>query len=176
MQTTRLAQFGSIDETRDPDYFVRFLDAACASASVQAYKRRLLELLDPRGGQRVLDVGCGTGDDVREMAKLVGAGGLVVGIDNSQAMIGVAWQRATGTNLAVEFHVGEALALPFEAGRFDSCLADRSLMHVPDAARALAEMTRVTKPGGRIAVYEVDFETLVIDVDDRVLARKIVNS
>ena len=48
-------------------------------------------------GRRVLDVGCGTGDDVREMAGLVGAAGLVVGIDNSQAMIAVARQRTTGT-------------------------------------------------------------------------------
>jgi hypothetical protein len=49
-------------------------------------------------------------------------------------------------------------------------------MHVPDASRVLAEMARVTKPGGRIAVYEVDFETLVIDAEDRGLARKIVNT
>jgi ubiquinone/menaquinone biosynthesis C-methylase UbiE len=176
MEATNLAKFGRIDETADPNFFVRFLDAASAAASVQVYKRRMLELLELRPGSRVLDVGCGTGDDVREMAKHVGAGGRIVGIDNSQAMIGVARQRAEGTENPVEFRVADVMELPFGAASFDSCRADRSLMHVPDAGQALAEMARVTKPGGRIVVYEVDFETLLIDAADRVLTRKILNT
>jgi len=174
--STQLAEFGRIDTTPDPTYFVRFLDAAGASASVQAYKRRLVELLDLRPGQRVLDVGCGTGDDAREMACIVGANGRIVGIDNSRAMIAVAQERGTGTEKSVDFRVGDAHDLPFESESFDVCRADRSLMHVPDARRALAEMTRVTKPGGRLAVFEVDFGTLLIDADDRPLARKILST
>ena len=60
--------------------------------------------------------------------------------------------------------------MPFEADRFDGCRADRSLMHVPDPRRALAELQRVARPGGAVVVCEVDFETLVIDAGDRVLA------
>jgi SAM-dependent methyltransferase len=174
--STRLAEFGQIDTTPDPTYFVRFLDAAAAAPSVQAYKRRLVELLELRPRQRVLDVGCGTGDDAREMARMVGANGRIVGIDNSRAMIAVARERAKGTEVSVDFRVGDAHDLPFESESFDSCRADRSLMHVPDARRVLAEMTRVTKPGGRLAIFEVDFGTLLIDADDRLLARTILNT
>jgi ubiquinone/menaquinone biosynthesis C-methylase UbiE len=176
MEKARLAEFGSIDQTADPDFFIRFLDSTSAEASFQAYKRRMLELLDLREGHQALDAGCGTGDDARTMALAVGPGGRIVGIDNSQAMIAVAQQRAAGTGFPVEFRVEDVLHLPFAAESFDACRADRSLMHVPDPRLALAEMMRVTRRGGRIVVYEVDFETVVIDADNRVMARKVVNT
>jgi ubiquinone/menaquinone biosynthesis C-methylase UbiE len=176
MQKTRLEEFGRIDQTTDPNYFIRFLDVACAQDSFQTYKQQMIEWLQIQPGGRLLDVGCGTGDDVRAMARLVGGMGDVVGVDNSQAMISEATQRLADTHLPVEFHLADATALPFEADQFDGCRADRSLMHVPDAERALAEMVRVAKPGGRIVVFEVDFETLVIDVADRPLARKVIHT
>jgi ubiquinone/menaquinone biosynthesis C-methylase UbiE len=176
MARPHLAEFGSIDQTADAGYFVRFLDAACAAESFQAYKRRLNELLDVRAGRRFLDAGCGTGDDARAMAALVAPDGLVAGIDNSQSMIDVARQRAAGTGLPVEFTVADVLHLPYDADSFDGCRADRSLMHVPDARQALAEMLRVTRPGGRVAVYEVDFGALTINAADRQLGRRIINA
>ncbi len=171
-----LAEFGRIDSTANADYFVHFLDAACAQASFQAYKNRMNELLELAPGRRVLDVGCGTGDDVRIMAALVAPGGQAVGVDNSRAMIAEADKRSAATDLPTAFHLADTLALPFETASFDASRADRSLMHVPDPARAIAEMRRVTRPGGRIVVYEVDFGALTIDADDRVLARKIINT
>jgi ubiquinone/menaquinone biosynthesis C-methylase UbiE len=173
--STRLVEFGKIDHAADPSVFFRFLDDASAEASFQAYKRQLLDLLAPAPGLRVLDVGCGTGDDVRAMAALVGPAGKSVGVDNSRLMIDEARRRAGDGDPAVEFHVAEATALPFADGTFDACRADRSLMHVPDARRVLAEMARVTKPGGRVAAYEVDFETLVIAPGERGLARRLVH-
>jgi SAM-dependent methyltransferase len=133
-------------------------------------------LLGLPGSLRILDVGCGTGDDARQMAALVNGTGRIVGVDNSLAMIAVAQERAAGQRLAVEFQVAEALALPFDAASFDGCRADRSLMHVPDPRLALSEMVRVTTPGGKVVVYEVDFETIVIDTPERTLARRIVNT
>ena len=176
MTTPRLAQFGKIDQTADADYFIRFLDEACAQASVQAYKRHLLEILDLRPGTRVLDVGCGTGDDVRAMAPQVAPGGIVIGVDNSQMMIAEACKRVAGTGLPAEFRVADVLKLPFDDHHFDCSQAERSLMHVPDAEKALAEMKRVTKPGGRIAIFEVDFGALTIDAEDRALGRTIINT
>ena len=174
--TTHLAEFGRIDQTRNADYFIRFLDEASAQPSLQAYKRHMMELLDLKAGMKVLDVGCGTGDDVRAMAPRVAPGGLLVGADNSAAMIAEARKRAEGSGLPVAFHEADVLKLPFDADHFDCTQADRSLMHVPDAAGALAEMWRVTRPGGRIAVFEVDFGTLTIDADDRALGRAIIQT
>ncbi len=176
MSQTFLGEFGRIDQTGDPEYFVRFLDTACAQASVQAYKRRLKEWLELAAGKRVLDVGCGTGDDVREMAGEVSPGGQIVGIDNSAAMIAVAHQRKTAGENGTDFEVADVLNLAFATETFDAVRADRSLMHVADVDRALSEMVRVTKVGGVVAIYEVDFETLVIDADDRGLARKIAHT
>jgi ubiquinone/menaquinone biosynthesis C-methylase UbiE len=174
MSNTDLAQFGKIDQTGDPAHFVSFLDAACATESFKVYKRQLLEWMRFSTG-RALDVGCGTGDDVREMADAVGSRGHVVGVDNSVAMIDEAKRRAVGVN-NVEFVSGEATALPFPDGSFEATRADRSLMHVPDALRVMQQMVRVTRPGGRVVVFEVDFETAVIDVEDRVLTRKVIHT
>jgi ubiquinone/menaquinone biosynthesis C-methylase UbiE len=174
VEQTSLAEFGRIDRTGDPAHFVRFLDAASAEGSFQAYKRLLGQFLNLEPGVRLLDIGCGTGDDARAMAELVGPNGRVVGVDNSQAMITEAEKRAAGQPLSVEFRVADALHLPFPDDSFDGVRADRSPMHMPDPRQALAEMVRVVKPDGRVVVYEVDFETLVLDVDEKALARKMV--
>jgi ubiquinone/menaquinone biosynthesis C-methylase UbiE len=175
MSDTSLSEFGKIDRTGDPGAFVRFLDAACAHESFQAYKQHLLTCLNLGPGSQVLDIGCGTGDDVRDMASVVAPGGVCVGVDNSRAMIDEARRRA-GANSGIEFHVAEASALPFADSKFDASRADRSLMHVPEPRRALAEMIRVTRPGGRVVVFEVDFGTVVIDTDERELAGKIIRT
>jgi ubiquinone/menaquinone biosynthesis C-methylase UbiE len=174
VEQTSLAEFGRIDRTGDPAHFVRFLDAAGAEGSFQAYKRLLVQLLNMQPGTHLLDVGCGTGDDARAMAELVGANGRVVGVDNSQAMIAEAERRGTGKPLPIEFRVADAMHLPFADNSFDGARADRSPMHIPDPRQTLAEMVRVVKPGGRVVVFEVDFETLVLDVDEKALAREMV--
>lgn len=175
MTNTSLAEFGRIDGTGDPGAFVQFLDAACANESISAYKRHLLTCLRLEPGARVLDVGCGTGDDVRAMADLVGPSGRAVGVDNSVAMIAEA-QRRAGPRASAEFQVAEAVTLPYADDHFDATRADRSLMHIPESRRALAEMVRVTRPGGRVVVFEVDFGTVVLDSPERELARAVIQT
>ena len=67
-------------------------------------------------------------------------------------------------------------ALPFPADTFDVCRAARVLEHLPDAAPALAEMVRVTRPGGRIVVFDFDWDTLIIDHPDKDTTRTFVLS
>jgi ubiquinone/menaquinone biosynthesis C-methylase UbiE len=176
MDKPKLFGFTDVDQTNDAEYFIRFLDEASADESFQAYKQHSFALLDLQAGQRVLDVGCGTGDDARTMARRVAPGGGVVGVDGSQSMIAVARQRAEGCGLPVEFQVADAQQLPFADDSFDASRADRIFMHLETPAQALREMMRVTRPGGRILVYEVDFETVTVDLPDRGRTRKIVNA
>jgi ubiquinone/menaquinone biosynthesis C-methylase UbiE len=176
MTQHQLVGFGNIDQTADPQYYIRFLDTAGANASFQAYKRRTAELLEPRPGSRFLEVACGTGDDALALARQVGDTGRVVGIDVSAAMVTEARKRAASAGLPAEFHVGDAQRLDFPDAGFDGCRCDRSFMHIPDPRQALAEMTRVARPGAPIVVYEVDFETLTLDAPDRSLARKVMNT
>jgi ubiquinone/menaquinone biosynthesis C-methylase UbiE len=176
MDKHKLFGFTDVDRTNDPDYFIRFLDEASAEESFQAYKQHSFTLLDLQPGQHVLDVGCGTGEDARVMAQRVAPGGRVVAVDGSQHMIAVARQRAEGCALPVEFQVADAHRLPFADNSFDASRADRIFMHLDSPAQALAEMLRVTRPGGRVLVYEVDFETLTLDLFPREHTRKIVHT
>ena len=71
--------------------------------------------------------------------------------------------------------MGDAHRLNFPDGTFDGCRAARVLQHLADPARAVTEMARVTRSGGRIVVGEPDWETLVLDAPDRALTRKILH-
>jgi ubiquinone/menaquinone biosynthesis C-methylase UbiE len=167
--------FRAVDHTTDPDFFVRYLDTAGTQEQIQTFKRRTFELLEVKAGYHLLDVGCGTGDDVRALAPLVGSTGRVVGVDTSATMIAEARKRTEGLNLPVEYQVGDAQHLDFAENTFDGCRAERVFMHVENPRQTLAEMIRVTRPGGRIVVLDPDFETLVIDAADRSLTRRILN-
>lgn len=164
--------FADVDRTSTPSEFIEYLDAASALEAVAAYKRLTIARLGVKAGDRVLDVGCGTGDDVAALAAIVQPTGTAVGIDASSAMIAEARRRAARAVLLV----ADVQRLPFDDESFDRCRADRTLMHVADVDLALAEMVRVTGRGGRIVVSEPDWETLVIDAEDRALTRQLANT
>jgi ubiquinone/menaquinone biosynthesis C-methylase UbiE len=169
-------QFSAVDRTNDPGFFVRFMDEGHKLPAIKESKGLLLRRLALAPGESVLDVGCGPGIDVLEMVDLVGPTGRLVGVDASSAMVAEARRRAEDVTVPVSFEVGDVQAIPFPDGTFDACRAERLLMHVPDAARAVAEMARVTRPGGRVAVFDFDWDTLIIDHPDKVTTRTFVQS
>lgn len=162
-------------ETQDPALrdFIAFLDGARRIPSVQEQKHIIFELLHLRSGEKVLDIGCGTGDDVRDMAQLVGAAGWCVGIDQNAAMIEVARTRSEGKHLPVEFYQGSIYTLNFADNTFDVTRAERVFEHLHEPERALQEMIRVTRPGGRILIASPDMDTNIIDHPNRPVTRKI---
>jgi ubiquinone/menaquinone biosynthesis C-methylase UbiE len=168
--------FTQVDRTKDPDFFVRFMDEAQKPRAIQASKRLMLERLVLEKGAAVLDVGCGPGTDVFDMVDLVGPAGRLVGLDASEVMIAEARRRATDLHVPITFEVGEVQALPFADATFNVCRAQRLLEHLPDAARAIGEMVRVTRPGGRILVFDFDWDTLIIDHPDKDTTRTIILS
>jgi len=142
-----------------------------AAAELAAVKRELDMLLNVSADDAILDVGCGTGADVLALAAKVGPAGRVVGIDSSEQLIAQA--RATSPGLPVEFHQGNAGELPFADGTFDAVRSERVIEHVPDPSRALSEMLRVLKPGGRLLVCDPDHGMWALDMTDRRLTRRI---
>lgn len=117
--------------------------------------RRLVERLEVEEGARVLDVGCGTGRLTRWIAERVGPRGDVVGVDPLEERIAVA--RSHGG--AVRFEVGQAEALDaFEDASFDVVVLSSVLHWVADKAKALAEIRRVLRPGGRLGVTTTPHE------------------
>jgi SAM-dependent methyltransferase len=165
--------FTSVDDQSDPDAWVRLLDRLGEEPFYAAYKARVLELLAPVAGGRYLDVGGGTGAAARSLREVVrresvGAEALAVVLDRSVAMARAASRRETG---AV---AGQAEALPFADASFDGAWADRTVQHLADPGRALAELVRVTRPGGRLVVVDPDYDTQVVDVEDQELARRVL--
>lgn len=120
----------------------------------QRWRRRLVKLSGALPGDEVLDVATGTGDLALLFRERVGRAGLVVGIDFSRPMIDIAASKAKAKGLSVEFREADALKLPFGDDEFDVASIAFGIRNVDDPARALREMARVLRPGGRIAVLE----------------------
>lgn len=108
----------------------------------------LIDRVDPQPEMPVLDVACGTGAVARLIAPKVRPG-RVVGFDLNPAMLEIA--RSLGIE-GVEWHEGDATSLPFPDAEFDVVLCQQGLQFMPDKAAAAAEMARVLRPGGRVAI------------------------
>lgn len=114
---------------------------------------RLLELLQPAPGSTLLDVGTGTGAVALQATPWVGPEGQVTGSDVATAMVSLARQAAAGKGIAgVTFRRMDAEKLDFPDGSFDAVTCAFSLFQFPDMSRALAEMWRVLKRGGRLGL------------------------
>jgi demethylmenaquinone methyltransferase/2-methoxy-6-polyprenyl-1,4-benzoquinol methylase len=111
--------------------------------------RRLAAAAVVRPGDRVLDAACGTGD--LAVADLRAGAGRVTGLDFSPRML----ERARRKAPRVEWVEGDLLALPFEDGTFDAATIGFGVRNVVDLERALGELHRVLRPGGRLAILEI---------------------
>jgi len=134
---------------------------------LQELQLEALGELDPSPGDRLLDVGCGSGAAVRAAAATVDR---AVGVDLSQGMIDRARELA-GATPNVEFLVADAEALPFEDAAFTMLLCTTSFHHYPNPGGAVAEMARVLTPGGRIVIADMVSDRLIMRVFDQVLRR-----
>lgn len=165
-----LGGFTDVDGSGRPEAYAAYLDGAREVEAVRRWKERSFEALDPRPGAVLMDVGCGTGDDVLRLAELV-PGGRVVGVDPSERMLAEGHRRATAAAAdapppaAVEFVRGVVPGLPAADGSLDGVRAERTLLHVADPGAAMADMARALRPGGRLVVAEPDWGTLVVDAE-----------
>jgi len=169
-----LMSFNRIDETENPGEFIAFLDIAARNKGIIAMKRRTYELLDARDGQRILELGCGTGDDARKIAEKISPAGSLIAVDKSKALIDEARSRSRQKNDSVEFIVGDATNLDLESATFDACRIERTLIHISEPAAAMSEIVRVLRTGGSLVAYEPDLEAYVIDSSYRELTRRIL--
>ena len=115
------------------------------------WRERAADLSRVGPGAAALDVCCGTGDLALELARRVGPGGRVVGLDFSAPMLELAREKSG----AVRWVQGNALELPFEDGEFDAATVGFGARNVVDLRRGIAEMARVVRPGGRVVILEI---------------------
>lgn len=124
------------------------------NSSLNRVRNRTLRGARLRSGQRVLDVGAGTGLLCLEAARRIGADGLALACDISLDAVRECSRSARAQSLGVAAVVGEATALPFPDSSFDRVLTRSVLIYVEDKRSAIREFRRVLRPGGRVSVFE----------------------
>jgi SAM-dependent methyltransferase len=152
------SEWSTVDAAADPGRLLTGLDALRAEPFFAESKARMAAILETTATTRVIDVGCGTGEDAAALA------GLAIGLERSVVMCTEA--RSRFPMLAL---VGaDAAALPIRADSVDAVRADRVLQHLPDPHAALQEWRRVVQRGGRMISFDPDLTTASIEgVDDR---------
>lgn len=167
----------AVDAGADPRHYIRLADIARGGCEDdRSQYRNLFETLGPFEGEHVLDVGCGTGGAVRALAANFPGVERVVGIDLSETMLAEARARTgAGTAAAVEFVPGDAHALPFPDDSFDAAFSLRVFEIIGEPRRALGEMARVLRPGGRLLINGPDMDAWAIDSSDRAVTRKVLH-
>jgi ubiquinone/menaquinone biosynthesis C-methylase UbiE len=164
------------DVQTNVDEMARSLEARGRTPAQARLRRRFLRFIPVGSGDKVLEVGCGTGVVVRDLAALVGRRGEVVGIDASRRLLDRARAlcRETARRSRVVLRVADGARLPFAADRFDVALAITVILHVADPLRVVREMARVTRPGGRVGVQDQDFGVVAVTHPDRALTERIM--
>jgi len=133
-------------------------DKLCATFGLGlAFRDTTLRYAALKPGERVLDVGCGTGVLTRLAAEIVGQEGRAVGIDVAPMMISIAKENATREKIRTDFRVATIENLPFEDNSFDCVLSSLMIHHLPPDLKltGLTEVYRVLKPGGRLLAVDI---------------------
>ena len=133
---------------------VRVLEDRARAPGYVRVVRTMLAEADLRPGESVLEVGCGSGALVRDLARRTGGANAITAIEISPYMLreAAALARAEGLEAAIDFRQGDAQALPIEDGVHGLTFSSTVMEEVDDADRMLAELVRVTRPAGRVAV------------------------
>jgi ubiquinone/menaquinone biosynthesis C-methylase UbiE len=173
-QEPELGAFTDVDRSHEPEAFVRYLDRVNQTPERRESTRRAVELLELREGDHALDVGCGCGEGLHELVRVVGRTGRVVGVDSSTSMIEAAGARIAATDGPIDLVEASAYALPFANGSFAGCTTGRLLQHLDRPDDAVREMIRVTRSGGRLSIADVDWGTCTVDASDQRLTEKIL--
>jgi ubiquinone/menaquinone biosynthesis C-methylase UbiE len=160
------------DAARDLAAQLFVLDLQEQIPGVQRLRDWTLAALAPREGETAVDVGCGTGAEVRRLAGLVGSTGRAVGVEPHAGLRAEAEARAAAEGSAAVFVDGDVAALPFEDGSVDVVRCERVFQHLADPDGAAREIARVLAPGGRVALVDSDWASFVqTPGDPEVVAR-----
>lgn len=157
------AEFQSVKEARVHHIFntiaakYDYTNALMSFGIHQHWQKKLLQTVGPLQGKVALDLCCGTGKVTLDLARMAGSKGTVIGVDFSESMLEIAWDRLESSRFKNRIQLVKANAreLPFPDNTFDCITIAYGLRNVSDPARVLLEMQRVTKPGGRVASLEM---------------------
>jgi len=166
------------DDARGIDFneaTARMLEQMYKTPEVALQRAIVLHSMALRAGEVVLDVGSGPGFLAENMAAIVGASGVVSGIDQSEPMVAMARERCREQDW-VDIQVGEATELPYQDGIFDAAVATQVYEYVQDVDLALRELCRVLRPGGRAFIVDTDWSSIVWSNSDPPRMRRVLEA
>jgi len=148
------------------------VDRSYQTPEIVNQRLRTLSAIALRRGESVLDAGCGTGLLLEQEALAVGNEGCAEGVDFSEDMLERASSRCADMP-QVHLQQGNIETLPFEDASFDAASCTQTLLYVENLDKALCELHRVLKPGGRVAVLETDWSGAILNSHDQALTQRI---
>ena len=157
------------------DELSRKIEALYITPEVVSQRSQVLETLALRSGEHVLDIGSGPGLLAYAMAIAVGPDGKVCGVDVSRAMVAMSAKRCIELPWA-EFRTADATQLPYPDESFDAAVSTQVYEYVHDIPAALAELHRVLRPGGRAAILDTDYGSLVIHTEDPTRMARVLSA
>ena len=157
------------------DHESRRVEAIYLTSDVVAQRARVLEALALQTGERVADLGCGPGLLALEMGHQIGPQGEVHGLDASASMLALATRRCDG-KVWVQLAVGDVAKLPYPDDYFDAAVCTQVYEYVADIDRALTELHRVLRPGGRAVIVDTDWESCVWHSSDAARMRQVIEA
>lgn len=153
----------------------RTADLAYQSAGVVRQRQRTLKALAPERGQRVMDVGCGTGLLLHEIAQAVGEQGSAVGIDLSSDMLELASARCAILP-QVALHCGTVADISASQTPFDSVAYVQVLRYIEDVVEELQQVRELLRPDGRLVIVETDWHGTVLNTGHPSLSKRILDA
>lgn len=153
----------------------KLLDVAYQGADITRRRQASFDALAPAPGETILDIGCGNGMLTAELARAVGPGGRVIGVDPSEDMMSAAIDRC-GNYECVELRAGFANELPIEDSVADKAASIQVFEYIEDVEGALTEVMRCLKPGGRLVVGDLHFGSLIWFSDERERMQRMLSS
>ena len=157
------------------DKAAQHIERSYQTPDIVRQRLAVLSNLSLQLGETVLDAGCGTGLLLELLAESVGQNGKAQGIDYSNDMLAVAQSRC-GDMSQVSLAQGSVEQLEFDSASFDAVTCTQVLLYVDDVKKALAEMVRVLKPGGRLVIVETDWDGAILNSSDADLTRRIFDA
>ncbi len=157
------------------DKAARHIDAIYSTPDIAATRVAVFRALNPSCGETALDLGCGPGYMLRDLAASVGATGQAIGVDISDPMLALAKHRCEGLP-QVRLERADALTLPVPDASVDLACVMQVYAYVTELDAALAELRRVLKPGGRAIILDTDFAGVVWESRDRARMRRVMQA
>ncbi|HUT50930.1 MAG TPA: methyltransferase domain-containing protein [Alphaproteobacteria bacterium] len=153
----------------------RIQRSVARSHEIAVRRAAVFEVLAPCTGESVLEIGCGGGAYLRDVALAVGEGGRACGIDISADQIDGA-RAHCGDAPAAEFHLASALELPFDDGVFDAAFSVQVLEYIEAVDGAIAEAHRTLRPGGRFVHLATNWDSVVFNGGDAELMGRVLGA